>query len=142
MALFGNLGVKLRGCLCDVPRYASFLKTCAPCIWSFLLCRPFVDLLRVHRRSFPSIFMDWKLTLCQPRCAPRFTARPVPYTAEHSQMAGNNQQSSIQNRKSYIFPCKYSSANSTSSLLPIKRGTLWWSSSGSISRIGFSPLLA
>ena len=23
MALFPNLGVKLRGCLCDVPRYAS-----------------------------------------------------------------------------------------------------------------------
>jgi len=23
MALFRNLGVKLRGCLCDVPRYAS-----------------------------------------------------------------------------------------------------------------------
>jgi len=23
MALFGNLGVKLRGCLCDVPRYVS-----------------------------------------------------------------------------------------------------------------------
>ncbi len=29
MAFFGNLGVKLRGCLCEVPRYASTqLKSC------------------------------------------------------------------------------------------------------------------
>ena len=36
--------------LCLVPFvYASFLKICAPCIWSFLLCRPFSDFLRVYQ---------------------------------------------------------------------------------------------
>jgi hypothetical protein len=30
-------------------KYASFLNIRAPCIWSFLLCRLFVDFLRVHQ---------------------------------------------------------------------------------------------
>jgi hypothetical protein len=45
MALFGNLGVKLRGCLCGVPRYAS----------AQLLV--FLDLAE------NCSFMNWKLTL-------------------------------------------------------------------------------
>ena len=45
MALFRNLGVKLRGCLCDVPRYAS----------AQLLV--FLDLAK------NCSFLNWKLTL-------------------------------------------------------------------------------
>jgi hypothetical protein len=45
MALFGNLGVKLRGCLCGVPRYVS----------AQLLV--FLDLAE------NCSFMNWKLTL-------------------------------------------------------------------------------
>ena len=45
MALFRNLGVKLRGCLCDVPRYAS--------------AQPLVFLDLAENCSF----LNWKLTL-------------------------------------------------------------------------------
>jgi hypothetical protein len=30
-------------------KYASFLKICKPCIWSFLLCRLIFDFLRVYQ---------------------------------------------------------------------------------------------
>jgi hypothetical protein len=29
--------------------YASLLRICAPCIWSFLLCRLIFDFLRIHQ---------------------------------------------------------------------------------------------
>ena len=45
MALFRNLGVKLLGCLCDVPRYAS--------------AQPLVFLDLAENCSF----LNWKLTL-------------------------------------------------------------------------------
>ena len=45
MALFRNLGVKLRSCLCDVPRYAS--------------AQPLVFLDLAKNCSF----LNWKLTL-------------------------------------------------------------------------------
>ena len=44
MALFHNLGVKLRGCLCDVPRYASAQHLV------------FIDLVE------NCLFLNWKLT--------------------------------------------------------------------------------
>ncbi|MCX5908299.1 MAG: hypothetical protein NTY64_14230 [Deltaproteobacteria bacterium] len=30
-------------------RRCSLLRNCAPCIWSFLLCHPDFDFLRVHQ---------------------------------------------------------------------------------------------
>jgi hypothetical protein len=46
--------VHLRRCassfvIATYEKYASFLKIRAPCIWSFLLCRPFHDFLRDHK---------------------------------------------------------------------------------------------
>jgi len=46
MAFFRNLGVNLRNCLCDVPRYAS---------------AQFLDFLDLAEKFS---FMDWKLTQC------------------------------------------------------------------------------
>ncbi len=40
-------------------KYASLLKTCAPCIWSFLLCRPPDSFLRDHH--------NWSFLILAPR---------------------------------------------------------------------------
>ena len=59
MAIFHNLGVKLRGCLCDVPRYAS----AQPLVVLDLVDPALAGLNRkpTHVPVYSEVFYEWAL---------------------------------------------------------------------------------